>query len=128
MLKERAAELLGGANFATLTTLMPDGHPQTHVVWVHHDGDHVLVNTETGRTKTNNVERDPRVTVTVWDADNPYSFAEIRGRVVSVEGGPDARQLIDDLAKKYMGLDEYPNPIGTERVTIKIAPDRQFIR
>jgi PPOX class probable F420-dependent enzyme len=127
MLEERVAELLGGKNFATLTTLMRDGHPQSHVVWVHHDGEHVIVNTERERTKTRNVERDPRVTVTVWDAQNPYSFAEIRGRVVSVEGGDDARAQIDELAKKYMGVDEYPNPIQSERVTIKIAPERQFV-
>ena len=110
-------------NFAALTTLMPDGQPQTQLMWVHADDDHLLINTETGRQKFRNVERDPRVTVTVFDAANPYRYAEARGRVVETEAGAVARADIDELSQKYTG-GPYGNPIGTERVILRIAVDK----
>jgi PPOX class probable F420-dependent enzyme len=127
MIDEKARALLSGPNYGMITTLMPDGRPQTHPVWVDTDGEHVLVNTERHRQKARNVERDPRATVTVWDTEDMWSWAEIRGDVVAVEGGPRAREHIDELSRKYLGHD-YRNPIQTERVIIKIAPDRQLVR
>lgn len=115
--------LANGHNFATLTTLFEDGTPQTQVMWVATDDDHVLINTEVHRAKFRNVVRDPRVTVTIWDKDNPYRYAEVRGRVVETVGGQEARDQIDALALRYMGRD-YPNPIESERVILRIAPDR----
>ncbi|HSJ36496.1 MAG TPA: PPOX class F420-dependent oxidoreductase [Acidimicrobiia bacterium] len=127
MIDDKAKRLLQGPNYGVITTLMPDGRPQTHPVWVDTDGEHVLVNTERHRQKARNVERDPRATVTVWDREDMWSWAEIRGDVVAVEGGPRAREHIDELSRKYLGHD-YQNPIQTERVIIKIAPDRQLVR
>jgi PPOX class probable F420-dependent enzyme len=119
-LKQLATE---GRNFAALTTLGTDGHPSTHVMWVDADDDHVLVNTEVHRVKYRNVQRDPRVTITVWDAENPYRYAEVRGRVVGEVRGQEARDHIDKLAAKYMGVDSYPNPIQSERVILRISVD-----
>jgi len=116
--------LATAANFAALTTLMADGQPQTQMMWVHADDDHLLINTEVHRQKFKNVERDPRVTVTVVDAANPYRYVEARGRVVATIGGQAARDDIDALAKKYMGVDEYPNPIQSERVILHVAVDK----
>jgi PPOX class probable F420-dependent enzyme len=75
-------ELARGQNFAALTTLLPGGHPQTQVMWVDADEQHLLINTEVHRQKFRNVERDPRVTVTIWDMKDPYRFVEVRGEVV----------------------------------------------
>ena len=110
-------------NFAALTTLMPGGQPQTQLMWVHADDDHLLMNTEIGRQKFRNVQADPRVTVTVFDAGNPYRYVEARGRVVATVGGDEARTDIDDLSQKYTG-GPYANPIGTERVVLQIAADK----
>lgn len=112
-----------GKNFAALTTLMPDGQPQTQLMWVHADDEHVLINTEVGRQKFRNVEADPRVTVTVFDASNPYRYVEARGRVVGTVGGADARTNIDELSEKYTG-GPYANPIGTDRVVLQVAVER----
>lgn len=109
-------------NFAALTTLMPGGQPQTQLMWVHADDEHLLVNTEIGRQKFRNVQADPRVTVTVFDSDNPYRYVEARGHVVATVGGDEARTDIDDLSQKYTG-GPYANPIGTERVVL-IAVDK----
>lgn len=110
-------------NFAALTTLMPDGQPQTQLMWVHADDDHVIINTETGRQKFANITVDPRVTVTVFDATNPYRYVEARGRVAETVTGDEARFGIDELAQKFTGAD-YANPIGTERVILRIAVDK----
>ncbi|MFZ2547363.1 MAG: PPOX class F420-dependent oxidoreductase [Candidatus Microthrix subdominans] len=110
-------------NFAALTTLMPDGQPQTQLMWVHADDDHLIINTETGRQKFANITVDPRVTVTVFDATNPYRYVEARGRVAETVTGDEARAGIDELAQKFTGAD-YANPIGTERVILRIAVDK----
>lgn len=128
MLEEKARQLLSEPNYGVLTTLLPDGQPQAHLVWVGTDGEHVLVNTEVHRQKALNAERDPRATVLVFDRNDMWSWAEIRGEVVERVTGPEARQHIDELANKYLGVDEYPNPIQTERVILKIAPKRQLVR
>lgn len=110
-------------NFAALTTLMPDGQPQTQLMWVHASDEQVLINTEVGRQKYRNVQADPRVTVTVFDRENSYRYVEARGRVVGTIGGDEARDQIDELAQKYTGV-PYANPIGTERVILQIAVDK----
>ena len=118
-----ALRLLGeGRNMAAVATIMPDGSPQATVVWCDTDGEHVVFNTAEGRVKTDNLRRDPRVAVSVLNADNPYEQAALRGRVVEMtHDGAD--EHIDRLAKKYLGLDEYPNRRpGERRVIVKIAP------
>ncbi|MGE3620956.1 MAG: PPOX class F420-dependent oxidoreductase [Acidimicrobiia bacterium] len=115
--------LFDGANFAALTTLGPGGVPSTHVMWVGADDDHVLINTEVHRQKFKNVERDPRVAVAVIDAASPYRYAEVRGRVVATVTGPEARDHIDELSRKYTGTD-YGNPVTSERVILRIEPER----
>ncbi|MDA8292193.1 MAG: PPOX class F420-dependent oxidoreductase [Actinomycetota bacterium] len=124
MIDQTVAEFARGKNFAAFTTLFADGRPQTQIMWVDVDDDHVLINTEVHRQKFANVERDPRVTVTIFDSSNPYHYAEVRGRVVETVRGDAARAHIDRLSEKYHG-GPYPNPIQSERVILRIAPDRQ---
>lgn len=124
MIDDTVKQLAQQPNFAALSTLMPDGQPQTQVMWVDADDDHVLINTELGRQKWRNVERDPRVTVTVIDRENPYHYAEVRGRVVEVVRGDEARAHIDRLSNKYFGRDYDPAMIKTERVILRIEPTR----
>ncbi|HSL59604.1 MAG TPA: PPOX class F420-dependent oxidoreductase, partial [Acidimicrobiales bacterium] len=61
------------------------------------------------------------------DAANPYEFVEVRGRVVETVRGPEARADIDRLSRKYTGHDYTPE-IQSERVILKIRPDRQVTR
>jgi hypothetical protein len=68
------------------------------------------------------------VTVIVWVIDDPYTFAEVRGRVVETVRGPEARAHIDALSQKYRGRDYDPSIITSERVILRIAPDVQHIR
>jgi PPOX class probable F420-dependent enzyme len=120
--------LAQGPNFAALTVFLASGSAMTHVMWVDADAEHVLINTEVHRAKFKAVERNPRVTVMIWDRDNPYSYVEVRGRVVSTTRGQEARDHIDALAQKYFGRDYDPAAIQSERVILRIAPDVQRSR
>jgi PPOX class probable F420-dependent enzyme len=110
--------------FAHLATLLPDGSPQSSPVWCDFDGECVLINTERARLKFKNVQRDPRVALSICDPDNPYRYLEVRGRVIeTTEKGADA--MIDRLAKRYMGVDKYPySKPGDVRVILRIRPER----
>lgn len=87
---------------AALTTVMPDGFPQTSVVWCDFDGTDVRVNTMRGFRKEQNMRLDPRVTLLCYDPRQPLRYLEIRGTVVEMtEDG--AAQHLDALASKYIG-------------------------
>ena len=116
--------LAKGKNLATVVTLMPSGQPQALLTWVDTDGEHILVNTEPPRQKARNIRRDPRITVLIHSADDPWDWAEVRGHVVETITGEQARQHIDELSRKYVGRD-YRNPIGPQgRIILKIAADK----
>jgi PPOX class probable F420-dependent enzyme len=115
-------------NYAALTVHLPSGHAMTNVMWVDADDDHVLINTELHRAKFRAVERDPRATVMIWEAGQTQNFVEVRGRVVEVVRGPEARAHIDKLALKYTGNPYDDAWIGSERVLLRIAPEVQKTR
>jgi PPOX class probable F420-dependent enzyme len=101
-LPENLLSLLRGKATCYIATTMPDGSPQLTQTWVDTDGSHVLVNTVAGFQKVRNVERDPRVAVTVSDPENPSRYIAARGRVVSTttEGGA---EHIEALSQRYLG-------------------------
>ena len=126
-LHSKVVELARGKNFAALSTLLPGGHPQTQVMWVDADDEYLLINTEVHRQKFKNVERDPRVTITIWEREDPYRFVEVRGEVVGKVKGPPARDHIDKLSHKYHGR-PYGTKVRSERIILRIAPLRQVVR
>jgi PPOX class probable F420-dependent enzyme len=121
---EKYQDLFSKPAFAHLATLMPDGRPQVSPVWCDFDGTHVLFNSARGRQKDRNLTRDPRISMCIVDPENPYRYLEVRGQVVEItEEGADKH--IDDMAKKYLGLDTYPHrQPGEVRVIFKIKPER----
>lgn len=123
MLRDDDRALLQAPNFASLATTMTDGSPQASVVWIDVDGDDILVNTAEGRTKTENMRRDPRVAVCLFDRNDPYRQLMVRGHVTGfTHDGAD--EHIDFLAKKYLGADSYPfRDPGEQRVIVRVRPD-----
>lgn len=119
-LPQRAREMFEGPNFATVATLQPDGRPQTSVVWVRTDGDDVLFSTIKGRRKYENMVRDPRLSVLVFAAADPYSYTEVRG-TAEITDDPGAR-LIEELSQKYTGGPFGDRP-GEQRVIVRVRPD-----
>jgi PPOX class probable F420-dependent enzyme len=104
---ETARRLLDEPNIAVIATLMPDGSPQTSAVWVARAGDDSLTVATTETLKLANIRRDPRVSVTVYDRDDPYLELNLRGRVTSV-GSSGGVALIDELSALYYGKSPYP--------------------
>jgi PPOX class probable F420-dependent enzyme len=117
-------DLLQKKAFAVLATVNADGAPQVTPVWFDFDGTHIRFNTARGRVKDRNLAKNPKVALAIMDPDNPYRYAQVRGRIAEVtETGADAH--IDALAKKYTGQDRYGNhKPGEVRVIYKILPER----
>jgi PPOX class probable F420-dependent enzyme len=88
---------------AALTTLMPDGSPQTSVVWCDRDGGDLRVNTMRGFQKERNMRRDPRVTLLCYDPRDALRYLEVRGRVVEMTAGERAIEHLDALTSKHAG-------------------------
>jgi PPOX class probable F420-dependent enzyme len=92
-------------------------------VWCELDGDDVVINTALGRAKARNLASDPRVALSLTDPDDGYTAIAVRGTVTefTTDG---ADEVIDRLAKKYLGVDAYPfRREGEIRVTVRITPD-----
>jgi PPOX class probable F420-dependent enzyme len=124
MLDPVIRDLAKAKNFGSISVHLSSGAIATHVMWVDADDDHVLINTEVHRAKYKAIEANSNVTVAIWSAENPYSYAEVRGTVSSEVRGPEARAHIDALAQKYTGAD-YAGDIESERVILQITPVRQ---
>src|SRR5512146_673603 len=116
--------LLRGPSLCFVATTMPDGSPQLTQTWVDTDGEHVLINTVQGFQKVRNVQRDPRVAVTVVDSEQPSRYFAVRGRVtgMTTTGGA---EHIEALSQRYLG-GPYPWFGGRDqvRVILTITADR----
>jgi PPOX class probable F420-dependent enzyme len=121
----RARELFEqGANFVALASHDRAGRPRVAVIWADLDDGHIAVNSAEGRQWPENVRREPEVAMVVVNRENPYEYAEILGRVVG-DTHEGAEEHIDRLAKKYLGVDEYPGRReGEQRVKFLIEPER----
>lgn len=127
---ESHRDLIDGPIHVSFTTIMPDGQPQSSIVWCNSEGDRVLVNSAAGRQKDKNVRRDPRVTILSLDPTNPFRWIEIRGAVeeITEEG---ALEHIDELARLYANAPSYYGHVTPAeqapketRVMYKIKPVR----
>lgn len=121
----KTIKMAKGPNYAVLTTLFKNGSPQTQVMWVDADEEHILINTEIHRVKYKNIKNDPRVTVMIWMHDDPFKFVEVRGKVIGEITGEEAEKNINDLSEKYWNK-PYPFEIQTERIVLKILAEREF--
>ncbi|WP_455448810.1 PPOX class F420-dependent oxidoreductase [Natrinema thermotolerans] len=122
---EEFHDLFEKETFAHVATLTSEGLPHVTPVWIDYDAadDRLLINTERGRQKERNVRNNPGVGVSMTDPDDPYRFLSVIGEVeeITTDG---ARAHIDELARRYQDVDEYQPTIETERVILRIRPDR----
>jgi PPOX class probable F420-dependent enzyme len=114
--------ILTKKSFAHLATINNDGSPQSTPVWFDLEDGYLRINTAVGRKKEKNMNRDPRVAMSILDPENPYFMVSIQGKVVerTIEG---ADSHIDSLARKYLGVEKYPYRNPKEiRIVYKIKP------
>ncbi len=123
-------DLLVSPIHGVLSTLMPDGQPQSSIVWVDYDGAYLLINTSLERQKGRNMRTNPRVSLLVVDPQDGSRWIEVRGHVVEMtQNGAEAHA--DKLAQRYTGKERFYGDIypvtqqekGT-RVIVKIAPTK----
>ena len=123
-LPDKAKKMFQGKNFAHIASLMPDGSPQVSAVWVEVDGNNIVLNTDESTLKVKNFRKDPRTAISIVDQEDPYQAVVVRGRVVEIRPDTDGAH-IDSLAKKYLGLDEYPfHQPDEKRVIVVVEPDK----
>jgi PPOX class probable F420-dependent enzyme len=116
-LADDVKKLIDRPNFAHLATILPDGSPHSAPVWIAREGDLLLICTEATSLKGKNTQRDPRVAVSIVDFRDPYTEAQIRGRVI--ERRPDPQLKYYDLvSRKYIGQ---PWPYRDEKSPIVLV-------
>jgi PPOX class probable F420-dependent enzyme len=116
-------KLLAEPNYAVVSTVNEDGSLHNCMIWVRQEGTAIGMNSNTDRIWPQNLDRDPRATVLVFNRSDPYDYVEIRGTTTTSLDG--AKEQIDELAKKYIGQDTYPylQP-GEQRVKVLLNPER----
>lgn len=116
-------DLLDSTALAHVATIGPDGEPQSNPVWFDWDGEHIKFSQTKTRQKYKNVDREPRIALSIVDPENPYRYLELRGQVTKIEEDPNL-DFINSMAKKYLDMDEYPyHQPGDERVVVFIDPE-----
>lgn len=114
-------DLLANPNYAVVSTYNRDGTILSTLAWVDTDNGDVAVNSAIGRRWPTNLERDPRVTLLIQEAGNPYNYVEIRGEAKGTTDGAD--EHINRLSKKFIDQDEYPfRQPGEQRIKFTITP------
>lgn len=111
-----------------LTTMMPDGSPQSSIVWVDSDGEFVLLNTTLERQKGRNMRTNPKVTILVIDPKDSSRWLEVRGRVTEMTTNG-AEVHADKLTRRYTHKQHFYGGIyparqkeKETRVIVKVEP------
>jgi PPOX class probable F420-dependent enzyme len=132
-LSQAVRYILDGPHLSVLATIDPDGKPQTSVIFVKQDGDHILFSTIKGRRKTTNLGHDPRATLLIhglpverpnYAGDGP-NYASISGTVqLTDDPHGEFHQEMYDL---HMGGATPPPEPGVQRVIARIVPQRIYV-
>ncbi|WP_410637130.1 PPOX class F420-dependent oxidoreductase [Amycolatopsis sp. lyj-346] len=121
-LPDAVRALVDGRNFATVATLDPDGGPQTSVVWVGLDDGELVFSATEDRRKVRNLRRDPRISVSITDAENPYRHTQLRGTVTLT---PDpGKALPRALSHKYLAQDPPHESADVQRVIVRLKAEK----
>ena len=114
--------LFEARNVAHVATVMPNGAPHSVPVWMGLEGERLAFFTQPGSRKARNLRADPRVAISVVDAENPYRMGQVRGRVAETLEGDPALEVMDRLAVRYTGQ---PFPMRTG-VVFLVEPERAW--
>jgi PPOX class probable F420-dependent enzyme len=127
---ESHLDLIDGPYTVALSTVLPDGQPQTTPVWCNRRGDYLFINVMQGFRKEKNMRLNPKVSLLIYDPQNPLRHIEIRGRVIQMTED-DAEAHLDELAQLYLNKpdarffgDSVPAELQTRYtpVRVKILP------
>ncbi|MGI9252522.1 MAG: PPOX class F420-dependent oxidoreductase [Thermomicrobiales bacterium] len=122
LIPEDKVDLVTKPVLAHVATIGSDGAPQNNPVWFDWDGEFLRFSQTTERQKYRNLKNNGGVSLSIVDPENAYRYLEIRGKLERIDPDPEFA-FIHSMAKKYMGVDQYPwlNP-AEERVVMVIRP------
>lgn len=124
---ESHRDLLEGPVNVVLTTVMPDGQPQTTPIWCNLDGNDVLINTMKQFRKQKNMRLNPMVTLLAYRLTDPFRNIEVRGRVVEMtEEG--ALEHLNQLNMLYGSGPEFFGDSVNAELRHKFTPVKVRIR
>jgi PPOX class probable F420-dependent enzyme len=123
VLDDDVRRLIEGTNYAHLATVLPDGGPHTVPIWIGMEGDRIVFITDPRSRKARNLEREPRVALSIIEQERPNVTATVRGRVVATVDGAEGWEIIDRLSDQYLGT---PYPLRTDRVAFVVEPDHAW--
>ena len=119
-LPDHVRAILERPNYAHVATILPDGSPHSVPMWVGLEGDRISILTSPGSRKTRNLDRDPRISISISDFEQPNLMAQVRGRVSERIVGDEAWRIIDRMSGKYLGQ---AYPVREDRVVYLIEPE-----
>jgi PPOX class probable F420-dependent enzyme len=119
---DEVRDLLERPIYASLGTTRPDGSPQVSPMWFVWDGEFIWFTHTNKRQKYKNMTREPRVSVMVFDPDQPYRYIEVRGVVDHIDDDPEAK-LYQRLSERYTGKAVTPQD-AADRVAVAVRPTK----
>jgi PPOX class probable F420-dependent enzyme len=126
-LPDHVRSFLVELHFATIATIDPDGQPRQAVIWYLLDGDELLINSRVGRRWPTNLVRDPRISVSVMDEEDPLRWVGLNGTAEVAAEGDDAQLDIAEMARKYEDATTAEQSIRgfhrMERITFRVRFD-----
>ncbi len=113
------ADILDKRCFASVATLRPDGRLSCNPVSIAWDGEKIRFSTRERTKKVRNLQADPRIALSILDPDDPTRYIEIRGTAEVTED--EDRRFVNEIARKYMDVDEYPyDPPNAKRMVVTV--------
>jgi PPOX class probable F420-dependent enzyme len=122
-LPDDVRSLFDGPNIGHIATTLPSGSPHSVPVWVGIEGERIAFLTGPGSRKARNLDRDPRLAISITRSDQPYEMAHVRGVVAERLEGDEAFEVIDRISHKYTGQ---PYPLRSDRVVFLVEPERAW--
>jgi PPOX class probable F420-dependent enzyme len=120
-LPDDVTSLLEKPYLAVIASVRSDGQPVSVPTWFLLEDGRVLVNMDEGRKRLEYLRNEPRVSVTVYDPNDPVTHVSLQGRVVELVDDPELVD-IDRLARRYVGKRYHNRERG--RVSAWIEIDR----
>ena len=127
VIPESHRDLLSGPVTVVLSTVMPNGQPQTTPIWCNLAEDFVLINTMQQFRKAKNMQLNPKVCLLAFDQKNPLRNIEVRGRVVEITE-QDALPHLNALTMLYIGKPNFFGDSVDPALKEKLTPLKIFIK
>jgi PPOX class probable F420-dependent enzyme len=115
------ADLLDGEHTAVLTTIGPDGRPQSTALFFLVTDGRITMSVRGASQKRRNLAARPACTFVIVDPENTQRYVEVRA---DAELAPDPDYVVRDAVVAKYHLPTLQEPPGTERVAITLRPVR----